>query len=86
MSVCGSDYLRLTVKAIGIILIIIILVSGIKEYIEASKSKNKDTLKEAQKSFNKKIVVVIYIICIPIIILLKFLSNSKRCVEFSCMI
>ena len=70
MSICGSDYLRLTVKIIGIILIIIILVSGIKEYIAASKSKNKETLKEVQKSFNKRVAVVIYIICIPLIIMI----------------
>lgn len=71
MGVCsGSDYIRIIAKILGIIPIVLLLFSASKGYIEASKSKNKDNLKMAQKSFNMKIIIVIIILFIPTIVLI----------------
>lgn len=85
MVICsGSTYMRLIIKLIGIIPIVILFIFCVKEYIEARKKKDENALKNAHKSINIKVAIMIFIIFIPTILLI-ISKMTNRPIIYDCL-
>ena len=67
---CNEINISLILRIASILASVVILAFASKNYYEALKSHNKDILKKAQISFNKKMAIVILIMLIPTLVLI----------------